>query len=179
MLWNISWWSKSIWCNRERWECSWIGFMSGPVHFWHGFDSLVLQGIFLPKSAFNASPFVVFVQPPTPWCGKDFFPKVSFQWKPFYGVCTALMCNCMHLHVCACSKSEAWAAIPLFGYTKIQHILVQPTKIECACPSSRGIKKKQTRPKKQALFVEKFVYYTTSVKRGMQKQGKWRVGGTE
>ena len=84
----------------------------------------------------------------------------------------------MHLHVCACSKSEAWAAIPLFGCTKIQHILVQPTKIECACPNSRGIKKKQTKQNKNKPYVWKNVC-TTSIKRGMKMEGKWRVGDTE
>ena len=56
-----------------------------------------------------------------PRCGKGFSPKVSFQCRLSYSVRTAPVCNRMHQHLCARSKSQTLAAIPLFGHTKVLH----------------------------------------------------------
>ena len=64
------------------------------------------------------------VQVPGAGVARDFSPRVNFQCRLSYSVCTAPVCNCMHQHLCACSKSQTLAAVPLFGYIKIPHIMI-------------------------------------------------------
>ena len=53
----------------------------------------------------------------------DCSPRVNFQCRPSYSVCTVLVCHHMHQHLCACQKSQTLTAIPLFGHIKILHTL--------------------------------------------------------
>ena len=53
-----------------------------------------------------------------------FCPRVYFQCRLSYGICTAPVCSYMHQHLCAHLKSQMLATIPLFGHTKILHTLI-------------------------------------------------------
>ena len=55
---------------------------------------------------------------------RDFFPRVNFQCRLSYNALAALVCNRMHQHLCTHSKSQTLLAIPLFGHTRILHMLV-------------------------------------------------------
>ena len=55
----------------------------------------------------------------TSWYGKGFFSHSRLSVRPFYGVCATPVCKfCVHSHLCTHLKSQALAALPLFGHTK-------------------------------------------------------------
>ena len=58
----------------------------------------------------------------TPQRGKGF--SQTFSVNSLHCVGTSPMCSPMHRHLCACQKSQALAAIPLFGPMKVLHALV-------------------------------------------------------
>ena len=68
----------------------------------------------------------------TPLCGKVVFcfvlfcfsPKVDFQFRLCYDVRTAPVGNSKHQNLCVLEKSQALAAIALFGHTKILLLLL-------------------------------------------------------
>ena len=56
------------------------------------------------------------------WQG--FFPPESTSSADSYNAHAAPVCNRMHQHLCTHSKSHTLLAIPLFGHTRILHMLV-------------------------------------------------------
>ena len=66
-------------------------------------------------------PGAILTQVRVPGVARDFSPRVNFQRRLSYSVCTAPVCNRMHQHLCARSKSHTLAAMLLFVQIQILH----------------------------------------------------------
>ena len=67
------------------------------LYFLHEYGWGLLSGQCLTEK-----PGIILIQVQIPSAAKDFSPRANFQCRLSYSVHTALVCNCMHQHLCAC-----------------------------------------------------------------------------
>lgn len=84
---------------------------------------------------------------------------VIYIYRYIYQAIIYVICPPQGTSVCTL-KTQAFAAVPLFGHREIQHTLGQAPKTECGCPNGRRLENRHVR----SPFPEKLACYFCKLK---------------